>query len=84
MVGGKIIEIKNEGMISRLWCVDGDDECAVMVQNAQIMPEVGDAIWWQAGMIYFNDDKCGLTKIGNSFDPRRETRHLHEQDQANE
>lgn len=75
MVGGKIIEIKNEGMVSRLWCMDGNDECAVMVQNAQVMPVVGDAVWWQSGKVYWNNDRSILEKVGYSFDPRRETRH---------
>ena len=73
MVGGWIIEILPlENGYSRLWCVDrGGDECAVVVQNQDVMPGLGDEIWWQAGRVYFDNDRRSLKKIANSFDPRR-------------
>ena len=79
MVGGKVIEAKRMTVqagyppkpveVVRLWCVDGHDECAVFGEVADIMPGIGDPIWWQSGKIYFDGDKRQLRKVGNSHDP---------------
>jgi len=73
MVGGRIIEKSHwPNFKVKLWCVDSnDDECAVMVEEAPLMPELGQEIWWQSGKVYFNNDKNWLIKVGNSFDPSR-------------
>lgn len=79
-VGGRIIEIKpmtlrrDSGAICnvvRFWCVDrnGDETC-VYAAPAEILPGLGDEIWWQSGKIYFDHDRQHLNKIGNSFDAR--------------
>lgn len=74
MVGGWIIEITPQGEgRSRIWCVDRTgDECAVIVRNAPVMPNIGDEVWWQAGKVYFDNDKRELEKIAYSFDPRKD------------
>jgi hypothetical protein len=76
MVGGRLIEVAHlagaNPAIYRLWCVDGNDECAIRVQvgRDEALPEIGQEIWWQSGKVYFNNDKSWLPKIGNSYDPR--------------
>lgn len=71
MVGGRIIEkLAVSPGNTRLWCVDGQDECAVIVKNAELMPDLGEAIWWQGGKVFARDDRLVLEKVGFSFDPR--------------
>lgn len=82
MVGGRIIEIQPMRIIAgpypgkltdvvRLWVHnDPDDELAVYAEPAEIMPVLGDEIWWQSGRIYFDKDRRSLRKVGYSFDPR--------------
>lgn len=79
-VGGHIIEILPMRLIEtgqdvvRLWVKDmgyPDDETAVYAEPSEIMPSIGDAIWWQGGKIYFDQDRKWLRKVGYSFDPRR-------------
>lgn len=71
MVGGRIIEITPVTVnISRLRCIDrNNDECAVHVEHADEMPSIGDEIWWQGKIVYWNNDKNQLTKIGYSYTP---------------
>lgn len=71
MVGGWVIEIMPvRPGVSRLWCTNpGQGECAVFVEDATVMPKVGDEVWWQAGRVYFDNDRRSLKKIANSFDP---------------
>ena len=85
MVGGKLIEIRpmrivagpypgREMDVVRLWVVDttyADDELAVFAEPADVMPELGDTIWWQCGQIMFDGDRHTLRKIAYSFDPRQ-------------
>lgn len=76
MVGGKIIEItrmRTEGGkdVVRLWCVDKFDECAVYAEPFEVGPKIGDSIWWQSCIIYFDGDRQTLRKVGFSFDPRQ-------------
>lgn len=78
MVGGTVIEAlrMRDGAgrdVIRLWCVDNMDECAVYADPASSdgVPSVGDRIWWQSGVIYFDQDKRTARKIGYSFDPRQ-------------
>jgi hypothetical protein len=72
MVGGRIIEISVvQSGVSCLWCVDRNgDECAVKVENTPAMPLLGDEIWWQAGVVYWDSDRRQLRKVGNSYDPQ--------------
>jgi hypothetical protein len=60
--------------VVRLWVrdirCDRDDECAVYAEPAEIMPKLGEEIWWQSGRIMFDNDKRSLRKIAYSFDPR--------------
>lgn len=73
-VGGHIIEITDYRLetgriVKRLWVVDrtyGDETC-VYAEPADIMPQLGDEIWWQSGKIYFDKDHRYLTKVGYSF-----------------
>jgi hypothetical protein len=82
MVGGRIIEIRPMTIkagnfpgklteVVRLWVHnEPNDECAVYAKIAEIMPSLGDEIWWQCGKIYFDKDRCSLIKVGYSFNPR--------------
>jgi len=83
VVGGKIIEMRPMTIMAgdypgkptyviRLWCVStkNADEAAVYARLEDVMPQVGDEIWWQAGHIYFDGDKRSLRKVAYSFDPR--------------
>ena len=82
MVGGRIIEIRPMQIVAgaypgkptdvvRLWVHnDPDDECAVFAEPADIMPRLGEEIWWQSGRIYFDQDRRSLRKVGYSFNPR--------------
>ena len=71
MVGGIVIEVHPMGEKTRLWCVDRMDECAVYADGADLatLPRLGDAIWWQAGKIYWDRDCKTCRKVGYSFDP---------------
>lgn len=71
MVGGKLIEVAEiQPGVTRLWCVGRDmDECAVNVETEAEMPAVGDEVWWQAGKVYWDNDRRELRKIGNSYTP---------------
>lgn len=76
MVGGKIIEVRREGERTRIWCVDGSDECAIYIETPSEMPALGDMLWWQGRTAFWTPaDKRfverELTRIGFSFDPRR-------------
>lgn len=84
MVGGTVIEAKPMRILAgthpgtmqdvvRLWCVDNMDECAVYADptSTEEMPSVGTRIWWQAGVIYFDQDRRTVRKVGYSFDPRQ-------------
>lgn len=80
MVGGRLIEIAHltgsNPAVYRLWCVDGNDECAVRVHvhPEDTLPELGQEVWWQSGKVYFNKDRNTLPKVGNSYDPRDSNR----------
>lgn len=73
MVGGWVIEAATQpNDLIRLWCVNGSDELAVLVEDDRQngLPELGSEIWWQAGRVYFDGDRKSLRKIANSHDPR--------------
>lgn len=79
-VGGRIIEIapvniKGRSLV-RLWCIDPTygDEVAVCVEPFSNGPQIGDRVWWQQRKVYFDHDRRWLTKVGNSFDPRPDTK----------
>ena len=76
-VGGRIIEIRamsvktDDGAdrcVARLWVVDrnGTETC-VYAEPAEVMPALGDEVWWQSGKIFFDGDKRHLVKVGYSF-----------------
>jgi hypothetical protein len=82
-VGGKIIEMRpmtitagdypgKPTKVVRLWCMDprNGDEVAVYAEPAEIMPKLGDEVWWQSGRIYFDGDRRSLRKIAFSFTPK--------------
>lgn len=83
MVGGHIIEIKSVTLtdqdnpdfkkdVTRLWVMNGFDECAVFVEpfSRDTGPRCGEQIWWQSGIVYYDNDLGQLKKVGYSFDPR--------------
>lgn len=74
MVGGFIIDIHHYGDgTTRLWCVDRhDDECAVIVRTADVMPKIAEEIWWQADAVLFDQDRRRLEKVGYSYQPADE------------
>lgn len=92
MIGGTLIEVRAVDLGTkdaprlcwRLWAADprtpaGEpDECAVHaeVQLRDTHPRPGDAVWWQAGHVYWTPADRHvvdhpLVKVGNSFDPRK-------------
>ena len=82
-VGGHIIEIQpmvitagsHPGVptpVKRLWCMDrsGDETCVYAEDyGAGDGPVVGDEVWWQAGRIFFDQDRRTVRKVGYSFSP---------------
>lgn len=75
MVGGRVIEInhvhRGGRVLVRLWVIDPKsvDELCVYAEPAEVMPKVGDEVWWQAGKIYFDRDRRHLRKVAYSFRP---------------
>ncbi len=77
MVGGRVIEIApaqfNTISIVRIWVIstarNSYDECIVYAERGEVMPKLGDEIWWQSGRIYFNRDQNSLKKVGYSVNP---------------
>lgn len=80
-VGGNIIEIRPQRItmgvpprteeVVRIWCMDphnGDETC-VYARPADVMPKLGDAVWWTSGRILFDGDRRSLEKVGFSFRP---------------
>ena len=81
-VGGRLIEMRPYTLrdrdnpafsrdVLRLWVVDrsGDETIVYADPSADVLPVIGDDIWWQAGKIYFNQDKNSLVKIAYSHSP---------------
>lgn len=77
MVGGRVIELRKEGDLMRVWCMDRNgDECAIYVAmpgGGQI--NIGDQVWWQGRKAFWTapggKEDVELERIGFSFDPRR-------------
>lgn len=76
MIGGRVIEAaltatRDGVQVRRLWVVDGMDELCVYAEPYAdgAGPEVGSAVWWQGGRIYFDSDKRSVRKVGFSFRP---------------
>ena len=80
-VGGWLLEIQpmkvptdngKRREVVRLWMVDrqGDETC-IYAEPADLLPKVGDQVWWQDGKIYFDGDHKieFLIKVGDSFSP---------------
>lgn len=75
VVGGRLIEIapyrmQDGTMAARLWVVDTTyphDETCVLAEYADEMPELRDSIRWQSGVIYFDNDRKTLKKVGYSY-----------------
>lgn len=74
-VGGTIIEmtpvtLESGAAVIRLRVMDmtyGDEtHVHAAPWPAGLGPSLGEAVWWQGGKIYFNQDRCSVEKIGNS------------------
>jgi hypothetical protein len=89
-VGGRIIEMRpmrifagsypdaREQDVVRIAVIDREDELCVYAAPADVMPKLGDEIWWQADKIYFDNDRRTLRKVAYSFSapwsrPKKET-----------
>lgn len=77
MVGGTLIEVSEiEPGVTRLWCIGTGceqwDELAVNVATELKMPAPGDQIWWQGRIVFWDQDRRRLRRIGYSYDPRKE------------
>lgn len=65
----------HQAEVIRLWCVGSgceayDETCVYAEPYADGEgPKVGDQVWWQAGWIYFDNDKKRVRKVGYSFKP---------------
>jgi hypothetical protein len=86
MIGGKIIDIRNDGDRVRIWCVDtydhsGDakveiyDECGIYIAPDGELPALGDTVWWQGKIVYWTPADCRfvdrpLQKLGYSSSSR--------------
>jgi len=75
-VGGnivsKIVKILDESKqeVVCYTCKDSDGDLVCVYGARQTNePRVGEKIWWQGRVIYFNNDKQRLVKVGYSFDP---------------
>lgn len=78
-VGGKIIEkmpvtLEDGRNVIRYHVIDEYrsewfDETCVYAEPSDDEPQLGDEIWWQAGLIYFDGDRKHLRKVGYSFTP---------------
>lgn len=80
MIGGRVIETvmtftPGGRLVRRLWVVDGQDELCVYAEPYEDGdgPAVRDAVWWQSGRIYFDNDKRSVRKVGFSFRPAAPT-----------
>jgi hypothetical protein len=86
MVGGILISIErgilqdsdNPGWstsVLRLHVHDkyNSDEMIVYAKPADVLPKIGEEIWWQSGKIMFDNDKKFLNKFGYSFKPDRDS-----------
>ena len=75
-VGGRIVEIRNVSATeAAIWVLDTDgvhvgDETCIHVEIAQDMPVLGDNIWWQSGLVYWDNDRRTMNKIGYSHRPQ--------------
>jgi hypothetical protein len=68
-VGGRVIEVAPHGdQLVRIWVVDswGTETCVLAVPD-DVMPGLGDEVWWQAGEVLFDGDRRSLKKVGASF-----------------
>jgi hypothetical protein len=80
MVGGKIIEVREDHIGMRLWCMDltyGDEVAIYVHRQPESNPKPGDDVWWQGDKAYwtpasrFVTDHPMVRVAGtNSFDPR--------------
>lgn len=79
-IGGRVIQIKEmttrDGVhVNRLWCVDrnGTETCVFAEWRPELeSPQLGENVWWQAGLIMFDQDRRTVRKIGNCHSPRDE------------
>jgi hypothetical protein len=59
MIGGKVLQVVHLHADNEieLLCVDTDhaihDECVVRIQAGIDIPQVGDDVWWQSGVVYW-------------------------------
>jgi hypothetical protein len=58
----------NDGNVCRLWVIDHRlKEICVYVEDAEVLPAVGDQVLWRAGKIYFDEDRRHLVTVGGAF-----------------
>ena len=80
MIGGTVIENalvrqnETDRLLRRLWCMEGNDECAVYAEPDDAAEvRTGDRIWWQAGKIMWSREgefrDRVFPKVGYSFTP---------------
>jgi hypothetical protein len=83
MVGGAIIEVREMVIraigehprasirVNRLWCVNKrtHEETCVFAEwyPPGKGPKVGESIWWQAGLIFYDRDRKSVNKVGISY-----------------
>ena len=77
MVGGKVIETRVEGDVTRLWVMDhrtSNDECAIRIETQPELPQPGDDVWWQGRNCYWTPtdrrfiDRA-IPRVGYSHEP---------------
>lgn len=79
-VGGRLIEIlpmrlpESGRDVLRLWVVATNaggpgvhDEICVYAEPQDNLPKLGDEVWWQGRLIYFDGDRQHLARVGYSF-----------------
>lgn len=85
-MGGSIIEVRETVIraygehprkavrVNRLWCVDRNtwEEACVFTPwyPPGEGPKVGDSIWWQSGLIFYDRDRKTVKKVGVSYRPK--------------
>ena len=52
-VGGKVVQVYDNGDLLWVNTLDGRDYCSVMVENTHDIQVGTDSIWWQAGDVYW-------------------------------
>jgi hypothetical protein len=79
MIGGRVIEVRREPEVARIWVMDPDnsDELAIWVEPVADLPEPGDTVWWHSRQALWTPRDRRfvdwiIPRIGYSFDPRKD------------